>query len=68
MKLFRRNPDPIAYDPAREIPAIRKSICTGEMTAGLIDRETGRFRELMKISSEDEFARQVGTRDIRIIY
>ena len=46
MKLFHRNPDPIAYDPAREIPAIRKSICTGEMTAGLIDRETGTLHKL----------------------
>lgn len=68
MKLFHRKPDLIPYDPEKQIPAIRRSICTGEMTAGLMDRETGRFQELMKVGSEEEFARRVGTKDIRIIY
>ena len=27
-------------------PAVRKSICTGEMTGGYVDPETGKFHEL----------------------
>lgn len=68
MKLFHRKNDLISYDPEKQIPAIRRSICTGEMTAGFMDRETGKFQELMMIDSEEEFARRVGTKDIRIIY
>ena len=34
----------IAFDPAKQEPAVRKSICTGEMTVGFIDKETGKFR------------------------
>ena len=37
------------YDPAREKPVIRASICTGEQVAGFKDRETGHFREVALI-------------------
>ena len=33
------------FDRERLQPAIRKSICTGEQTAGFLDKETGKFRE-----------------------
>ena len=65
--LFKKKPV-IHYDPERQEPAIRKSICTGEMTAGFIDRETGRFQEWMRIRTAEEFEAAVGRRDIRIIY
>lgn len=42
------------YDRERQIPVIRSSICTGEKTAGFEDRETGRFQDLMLISSEQD--------------
>ena len=59
------------YDPTREEPAVRKSICTGEMTAGFVDRRSGRFRELMRLKDQrelDEFCRSVGMKDIKTIY
>ena len=46
MRLFgKKPPSPIPYDPAVQEPALRSSICTGEMVVGFLDRETGRFRE-----------------------
>ena len=65
---FHKKKQPIQYDPAKQEPAVRKSICTGEMTAGLIDRETGKFVELMKIESLEDFTSQIGSENIRIIY
>ena len=37
-----------------EIPCIRVSICTGEETAGFRDKDTGRFKEVMLIQSEED--------------
>ena len=75
MPLFhRRRPSPgIAYDPARQQPAVRRSICTGEMTAGLIDRETGKFHEVMRVDGQaglEAFCREIGAdiREVRTIY
>lgn len=42
------------YDPAKQIPVIRSSICTGEKTAGFEDRRTGKFEDLMLIASEED--------------
>ena len=61
----------IEYDPTREEPAVRRSICTGEMTAGFVDRRSGKFRELMRVKDQkelDDFCRSVGTKDIKTIY
>ena len=43
MALFgmRRKKPTVTYDPDTQQPAVRRSICTGEMTAGFIDRKTG---------------------------
>ena len=59
------------YDPDKQEPAVRKSICTGEMTVGFIDRETGRFQELMMVQNQkelDQFCRQLGISSIKTIY
>ena len=51
------------YDPVREKPVIRASICTGEQAAGFKDRETGRFREVMLIRDSrdlEEFKKAYG--------
>ena len=62
-----------AYDPLRQQPAVRRSICTGEMTAGLVDRDTGKFHELELLRTREELlafcARMgVGEEDLRTIY
>ena len=64
MSLFRREKKPsIPYDPNTQRPAVRRSICTGEMTVGFVDKSTGKFREYMLARDQQElenFCRQVG--------
>ncbi|MDO4866583.1 MAG: aspartate dehydrogenase [Clostridia bacterium] len=74
MSLFKkRDREAIQYDPNTQQPAVRKSICTGEMTAGFIDRETGRFRDIMRLDGQKDleaFCRSVGVsvEEIKTIY
>ena len=70
MRLFRKTPD-IPYDPETQEPAVRKSICTGEMTVGFIDRRDGKFHEHLCVHTRaelDEFCRSIGVDSIRTIY
>lgn len=53
MSVFRRG-KPVRFNPAEQEPVVRKSICTGEMTVGLIDRHTGKFQDLMRVDSQKE--------------
>lgn len=61
-----------AYDPARQRPAIRCSICTGEQVAGFKNLSDGKFEEVMLIRSESDmkaFREQYGiTEDMEKIY
>ena len=61
---------PLPYDPQTQEPAVRRSICTGEMTVGFIDKATGKFHDLMMVDSQglEDFRRQVGADEIRTIY
>ena len=74
MSLFRKKELPkIPYDPAMQEPALRSSICTGEMVVGFIDRETGKFREYELARSQNEvdmFCKRVGIepKDIKRIF
>ena len=74
MSLFRREKKPsIPYDPNTQRPAVRRSICTGEMTVGFIDKSTGKFREYMLARDQQElenFCRGVGidVKDLQTIY
>ena len=65
MSLFhrRQKPKPIPYDPETQQPAVRRSICTGEMTLGFIDRATGKFREYLLAPDQaavEDFCRSLG--------
>lgn len=67
---FKKAPK-ISFDPEKQEPAVRRSICTGEMTVGLIDRKTGRFQELMRVNGQREleaFCSEIGVREIKTIY
>ncbi len=71
MSLFRRKRTDIHFDPNTQQPAVRRSICTGEMTVGFIDKSTGRFTDLMRVDSQKEleaFMKQIGAEEIRTIY
>ena len=67
---FRRKPKPrpFDYDPETQIPAVRRSICTGERTAGYIDRATGSFHEWLRIDDLEAFKRALGVEEVREIY
>lgn len=71
MKLFRKRDDRIPYDRERQVPAVRRSICTGEMTLGFMDVQTGRFTELFRADSRqdlDEFCRRTGVDELKTVY
>lgn len=57
----------LAYDPARQKPIIRASICNGEQVGGLKDLQTGHFTDVMFIRDADDlrtFQDMVGTTNI----
>ena len=72
MSLFHRSRQPsIPYDPETQKPAVRRSICTGEMTVGFIDRATGKFTDLMRVDGQKEledFMKRIGADEIKTIY
>ena len=72
MSFFKKKPlmPAFHFDPDTQEPAVRKSICTGEMTAGFIDKATGKFHELMMVDRQglEEFRRQAGVETLREIY
>lgn len=61
------------YNPQKQTPAIRASICTGEQVAGFLDTGTGKFEEAMCIRGEkdlEEFCTQYAVKreDIKKIW
>ena len=76
MHLFRKKKSPSAPSPfplSRYEPVLRSSICTGETTACMRNRETGKLTEIMMIRGEKdltEFGEQYGVdvRTIRTVY
>ena len=61
----------VKYDPEKERPIIRASICTGERVAGFKDRKTGVFHDVMLIRDQqdlDEFMETYGLEDIDTEY
>lgn len=73
MSLFRRRREEIPFDPVRQRPAVRRSVCTGEMTAGFIDRETGKFQDIMRVDGRaglEAFCRAIGVapEEVETIY
>ncbi|MBR4425169.1 MAG: hypothetical protein IKS66_04400 [Oscillospiraceae bacterium] len=71
--LFRSKKTPTPELPPDGEPAIRQSICTGEMTGGYIDPGDGRFHALRLLRDAGEkaaFCREMGADPdrIRILY
>ena len=59
----KKKPQTPKYDAATKLPVLRKSICTGETTAGFQDLTTGKFSEVMLIRTPkdlDDFMKQYG--------
>ena len=51
----KKRPAVVTLNLQTQRPAVRKSVCTGEMTGGYIDRADGKFHELQLISGPDGF-------------
>ena len=71
MSLFKRKKrEEIHFDPGTQIPAVRRSICTGEMTVGFIDKATGKFIDLMCVDRKglEDFMKDIGVEEIKTIY
>ena len=70
MSLFKRRRVEIKFDPNAQQPAVRRSICTGEMTVGFIDKVTGKFTDLMCVDQKglEAFMRDIGVEEIKTIY
>jgi hypothetical protein len=65
----KKQQEPRRWNSARQTPAIRCSICTGEQEAGFIDRETGHFTGVMLLRDEadlDRFREEYGLGEISI--
>lgn len=59
------------YDRSLYEPAVRKSICTGEMTVGFVEIATGKFHDVRLVSNEaevEEFRKQTGCEKLRVVY
>ena len=74
MTIFHRKKHlSVAFDPLKEEPVVKKSICTGEATVGFVDKNTGHYRDIRKVTSPVEieaFCEEVGIdpQTIRTIY
>ncbi len=77
MKLFKKKapPSPVStqFPLERFEPVLRSSICTGECTACMRDRETGKLHEIMVIRSSydlEQFGKQylVDIENLRTVY
>ena len=67
---FKKN-NKITYDKETEVPVIKSSICTGEKTAGFLEVNTGKYRDVMLIRSDADielFKKACGTDEVRKIY
>ena len=79
MSIFKKKAPPpvpsilVEFPPEEYEPVIRASICTGEKTAAMRDRVTGKLHEIMLVRTDedlDAFCRMCGAdRDsIRTVY
>jgi len=63
----RRQRQHLSYDREKQKPVLRKSICTGETTAGFQDLGTGAYHDVMLIRTEadlKEFTETYGIPEI----
>ena len=54
IKLKKSLEQTLGYDPEKQYPVIRSSICTGEKTAGFKNKSDGHFTEVMLIRSPQD--------------
>ncbi|MCR5098264.1 MAG: aspartate dehydrogenase [Lachnospiraceae bacterium] len=66
MGLFKRDKiQKLSYDRDKQRPVIKCSICNGEQVAGFLNKDTGKFEDIMLIMNEKDLQRFVSTYDIK---
>ena len=61
----------VPFDPEKQEPVIRSSICTGEKVAGFKNKEDGHFTEVMVLRTpkdEERFREMCGVENIKTEY
>ncbi len=61
----------VEYDPEKEYPVIRASICNGEKVAGIKEKTSATFREIMTIRTGEDlkiFKEMCGVSDVKTEY
>ena len=61
----------VPFDPEKQEPVIRSSICTGEKVAGFKNEEDGHFTEVMvlrTLKDEERFKEMCGVENIKTEY
>ena len=61
----RKRKKTVAFDREAKAPVIRQSICTGEKTACLRDRRTGKLEEIMLIRNQEDLQEFLDTYGLR---
>lgn len=59
----KKEPPKLAYDPETQEPVIRQSICKPEAVGGLLHKKSGKFQEIMLLTSQEDkefFCQRVG--------
>ena len=59
------------YNKQTEVPAVKSSICTGEKTAGFLEVNTGKYRDIMLVESDadiEAFKSACGVDEVKEIY
>lgn len=46
----------VSYDKEKMQPVLKVSICTGEKVVGFLDKESGKFEDIMLIRNEKELS------------
>lgn len=64
MRLFKKKDKVRDFDHVRWIPALKRSICTGEMTFGYIGKDDGSFHGLQLVPEGmlDDVLKEYGIR------
>lgn len=52
---FKKTKAPLPWNPEKEVPVVRASICTGEKVAGFKDVSSGKFHEVQLIRTNRDF-------------
>lgn len=65
MFIRKKKQKSLKFDTEKFQPALKASICTGEKVAGFIERETGKFEDVMLVCTEEDLQEFRETYDIK---